>query len=350
MQADSEAARRIRLIATDLDGTLIGSANEFPLYSVFRDRINELRDRNGAVWAACTGRSLRSFKAFFAPMRTMGLWPDYVVLRHAFIYRLTRYGYLPNLIWNAHICYQLWSNQLYVKEAIREWHAMIMGASLGVSTVRRNRNRLILHFDSNEAADVAGDMLRKRTAPYRHLKVFRYHQEVDVRAVPFTKGLAVAELASHLGIDRESVLAIGNGHNDISMLEGGVARYTGCPSNSEPEVVEVVHQSGGHIAGKRSLSGVLEILDATRKGDIDSALPRNWIPPSQRENPDPRSRRPPRDRRPRKRSVWLIPAVVYAVLVVFASFGLIPFSDFITKPFQWLAIMTERLLDALYRG
>lgn len=350
MQEDTAASRNIKLIATDLDGTLIGSANEFPLYSLFRDRVNELRRHNNAVWVACTGRSLHSFWDFFSSMRTMGLMPDFVVIRHAFIYGLTRFGYLPHIFWNLHIHYQQWSTQFYVRHAIDEWHRMITGGTLGVKTLRREKNRLCLQFNSEESAVVAADMLRERVKPYRHLKVFKYYHEVDVKAVPFTKGLALRELSEHLGLKPQNVLAIGNGHNDISMLERGVARYTGCPSNSEAEVIETVHESGGHVAAGRTLSGVMEILEATLKDTVSSDLPEGWVPPAQSPNPD--SRRHHKQNNPRlvrRRTKWILGGMVYAVLVVFASFEIIPGSEIITKPFALMAIVVEKILSLLYR-
>jgi hydroxymethylpyrimidine pyrophosphatase-like HAD family hydrolase len=45
--ADQVTMEDIRLIATDLDGTLIGSVDEFPLYSQFRQRLHAYRRENG---------------------------------------------------------------------------------------------------------------------------------------------------------------------------------------------------------------------------------------------------------------------------------------------------------------
>ena len=66
----------IQLLATDLDGTLIGSATEFPLYNSYREKVTELKRNYNTIWVACTGRDLSSFKRFFSPMRSMGMEPD----------------------------------------------------------------------------------------------------------------------------------------------------------------------------------------------------------------------------------------------------------------------------------
>ena len=55
MGASQDQSRR--MIATDLDGTLIGRSNEFGLYNAFREKINTLRREHDAVWVICTGRS-----------------------------------------------------------------------------------------------------------------------------------------------------------------------------------------------------------------------------------------------------------------------------------------------------
>ena len=117
----------IRLIATDLDGTLIGSANEFPLYHDFRERINEIRRRFNAVWVVCTGRSRRSFQSFFNPMSQMGLLPDYTIIHHAYIYSMTRFGYLPHVPWNIHIRLLMHMHKREAHHALRGWHDRLAG-------------------------------------------------------------------------------------------------------------------------------------------------------------------------------------------------------------------------------
>ncbi len=339
----------IRMLATDLVGTLIGSVNEFPLYSDFRERVRGLRHDNGTVWVACTGRSLASFKEFFSPMRMMDIMPDFVIVNHAYIYSVGNFGCMPHLLWNLRIHYLIWASQLYVRDAIEEWHEMITGVSLGVSTIRRKSDRLCLRFDNEESAAVAANLLMEKVKPYRHLKVFRYLMEVDVRSVPFTKGLAVSELARHLGISSSEVLAIGNGHNDISMMDKSVAKMAGCPSNSEDEVIEAVHNIGGHVAGRRSLAGVIEILDAYAAGTVCSDLPEGWIPPSQGRNPAPIRSGKKKRRKFSVGRVFLFLGVAYVVLVVFANFRLIPFvSGIIMKPYRLVMNLLEKIMALLW--
>jgi hypothetical protein len=142
----------LRLLATDLDGTLIGGADEFPVYSDLRARVSLLREQYGAAWAICTGRSYRSFREFFSPMRTMGLTPHFVIVHHAFIYARWRFGYFPHLLWNLRILALLWLDRFSSRRAIAEWHLLIARVSQGMHTVRRRQDRLWLRFKTEEAA------------------------------------------------------------------------------------------------------------------------------------------------------------------------------------------------------
>ncbi len=330
-------AADIRLIATDLDGTLIGSANELPLYTDFRDQIDGLREGNGAIWVACTGRSHRSFREFFRPMQRMGLMPDYVILRHALIYRRTRIGFVPHFVWNISILLKLRRESVESSSAIDEWHESLTAGAIGVATIRRAKNRLGLRFESVESAAVAADMLHKKVAGYRHLKLFVFGSDLEVRMIPATKGLALSELCAYLDIERDQVLAIGDGQNDISMLDGSAAGMVGCPANADAEVLELVHHKGGHVAPHRALRGVMDVIGAYQENRVCSHLPENWAPVRAPSNPARLRKRGQTavQRRPKSHPL-MFAAIAYIGVLVFACFDLLPFSAWIRKPLEWL--------------
>jgi len=342
---------RIKLLATDLDGTLFGGSGELPLYEEFKGRLKTLRAKHGALWVVCTGRSLRSFQHLFSPMKTMDIAPDYVIVSHAYIYHRKRNGYRPHYVWNILIYYHLWASRLYMKDAIQKWYKMVMEMTDGVTTVYHRRNRLCLRFDAEEDAQAVAKLLRKKAQEFKNLRVFLFMHEVDVRAIPFTKGLALEELASHLGIGASGILAIGNGHNDISMLDGGVAKFTGCPENSETDVMAVVHNSNGHIASRKFLGGVIDVIDAQLEGHVNSALPEWWIANKGKKNPKSTKRQMNHIPKPRKvnqrkaSTIFIVSMIGYCVLLVFASFGIIPFSGIIRKPVLLIMDLVIKLLE-----
>ena len=343
----------IRLIATDLDGTIIGSVDEFPLYTTFREALQRYRREGGTRWAVITGRSMRSFKAFFSPMKAMGLEPDFVIVHHALIYTRGRTHFRPHWFWNLRSLLLVLLDRSSARRRIHEWHRRMAHTAVGVRTIRRRKDRLWLRFDTQEAANYAAAELHRLAAPFGHFRVFQFPREVDVRAVPFTKGMALRQLCRNIGVKPDETLAIGNGHNDISALDGGAARFVGCPSNSEPEVMAAVHAAGGHIATERSLRGVLEILDAVAEDRVRSELPTWWENPSEQENPARRHEHHARNRRKKIRTLVLVVAIAATVLTVFAEFHMLgPLSRPLAAPYhkvmQWIEKLATRALEAWF--
>jgi Cof subfamily protein (haloacid dehalogenase superfamily) len=77
---------------------------------------------------------------------------------------------------------------------------------------------------------------------------------VDVNAAGATKGPALADIARHLGVARHEVFAIGDNHNDVDMLRwAGTAVVMG---NAEPEVLAL----GLPVTAPNSEAGVAQAL------------------------------------------------------------------------------------------
>jgi hydroxymethylpyrimidine pyrophosphatase-like HAD family hydrolase len=334
------------LLATDLDGTIIGGFSDFQYYPEFRESLDALQQAHGAVWVACTGRSMRRFLGFSRPLRSMGITPQYVIVHHAFVYQLTPFGYLPHLSWNIHILYHIWTDRMAARQALKRWHDMVTAGALGVRTLRYRKARVTLRFDSAVSAQTAVNMLKKDLTAYRHFQVFSQDSEVDICAIPHTKGVSLIDLERRLGVGREQTLAIGNGHNDLSMLDGDAAGMVGCPSNSEPEVMEMVNRLGGHISASRSLAGVVDVIDAFRTGRVHSELPVWWNSASVARDHYGRSHTHAK-RHGSPHTWWLVVVILYTVLLVFATFEIVPFSSLILKPYAVAGSLLQRLLTLL---
>jgi hypothetical protein len=291
---------------------------------------------------------MRRFLAFSRPLRNIGIAPQYVIVHHAFVYQLTRVGYIPHLGWNTQILYHIWTNRIAAVRAMKNWYGMVTAGALGVRTLRYRSDRVTMQFDSVASAQTALAMAKKDLSAYRHFHIAAQESTVDISAVPYTKGISLMALARRLGVTHEEVLAVGNGHNDISMLDGVAARMVGCPSNSEPDVMEVVSRAGGHISESRALAGVVDVIDAFRAGVVKSELPDWWSPASVARDYHERSRTSrKRNRKQQLTVVVLVAASVYTVLLSFAAYGLVPCSSLILKPYQMVCSVVLRLVSAL---
>jgi hydroxymethylpyrimidine pyrophosphatase-like HAD family hydrolase len=336
----------VRMLVTDVDGTLLGRRPEFDQYRQFRLRIDQIRTVYSTAWVVCTGRSRSSLQSVFRPLRAFGIAPDYLITQHAFIFERRGRRFVPHVLWNLGVILLLARHTRQVSRAIPRLRRAIFERVPFPKVLHRSSHRICFRFYDEETAGFAADILREEVRPYRYLRIFPHLREVDVRAVPFTKGMAVAELGRHLGIHPAHVLVIGDGHNDISMMEVNIGCRTACPVNAAPEVVETVHRTGGHIASKPSMAGVMEILDAYEQGAVRSELPERWVPTSERLNPFPPSNR--FTRRESITGVLLFLAVLYTTLAALASFDLVPFSGLILKPYLKILRLVETVVYKLF--
>jgi len=327
---------RVQLLVTDLDGTLLGPKPEFKYYNTFRDSIARMRQNPDFVWAICTGRSLNSYRHSFLPLRSFGIKPDFVITRHAYIFQHQRVGYVPHLIWNLRIRALQWYHKMRMDYALPRLRKALAQRIPFVRIGEMDHVHVSFKFEDEEITRAAADFLREIVKNYHYLQVFQFHNEVLVDMIPFTKGLSLEEMARKIDVPTSKILVIGDGHNDISMMSPRVAEYCACPANSALEVIQYVHTRGGHIARAECLEGAIEILDAFSTGAINSDMPTDWVNPATLDRPASKSRFR-HHKRDRKLRSWLIlMSVIYTTLLVFATFGLIPYSTQIKKPFVLL--------------
>jgi hydroxymethylpyrimidine pyrophosphatase-like HAD family hydrolase len=340
------ASPRIGLLATDLDGTLLGPSPEFNRYNEFRDEICD-RQTAGCIWVISTGRRLRDFQRIFLPLRSFGIIPDFIVTRHAYIFERKTWGWFPHVLWNLKILELQIRNRIHARRVIPRLRRLIARHIPFVRVPRQNSYRICFRFNDLDNAMRGDELLSEAVRPYPYLQVFRYRNEVDVYRVPFTKGLSLMELARKVGVVPANILAIGDGHNDISMMDPSIAGHCACPSNAAPEVIEMVNLHGGHIARQPHLAGVVEILHAFENNTVDSRLPDNWIASPDLDNPRSSRPQPSNHRRTGWVSFALFLVTIYMTWAVFAYYGFAPLRQTILKPLLFIFHVLREILVSL---
>lgn len=254
--------RDLALLATDFDGTLIGEP-EAPrdLYLSFRQQLRQMRLPGGTHWAIVTGRHMDLVASMSSELLMHGLAPDFFVMEDACIFHRRGGRYWPFFFWNLGIKgrrrQQLRRYRPMVSALVREiaWHYPEAKNMAG--------NRLIdFWFDFAEAEEAVAveQRLLADFAASPDFFVFRWGTEVCLAPTAGTKGEAVKKLMSVLNASPERVLAIGDGQNDISMLDGRSAGLVACVGNATDTVKETVRRADGFVAAGHHLHGVMEIL------------------------------------------------------------------------------------------
>lgn len=236
----------IRLLSTDFDGTLVGHEPDARTAASLASALRGLRER-GAVWAVNTGRQLW-FALEGLEHARLPHDPEFVLSSEKDIYRRVCEGEWEAFgDWNAHTerrTVELFDRASHVLQAIHEMSAH----DKSVEILYENGRVAGLMTADAAAMDRVAERVRSlaKDVPEfsfnRNMVWMRFtHREIH-------KGSALAELARLLGIPRDEVLAIGDHHNDLPMLDGSAAAMVACPSNAVREVQDAVRSAGGYVS------------------------------------------------------------------------------------------------------
>jgi hydroxymethylpyrimidine pyrophosphatase-like HAD family hydrolase len=74
------------------------------------------------------------------------------------------------------------------------------------------------------------------------------------------KGDIITFMQKRLHIKAENTLVAGDGSNDLSMFNPGIARWAVCPANADSRIKKAVRVMSGIVARKRYSWGVIEAV------------------------------------------------------------------------------------------
>lgn len=248
----------IRLLSTDFDGTLIGHHADARTARSLSGALTGLR-RQGAVWAVNTGRQLW-FALEGLEQAALPHDPEFVLTSEKDIYRRIEEGSWEAFgDWNAQTERQtidLFDRAAHVVTAIE---AMVATRD-GIELLYENERLAGLMTEDPGTMDLMAGMVRELTADVPEFSFNRNHVWMRFAHFGIHKGSSLAELSRLLGIPREDVLAIGDHHNDIPMLDGSSAAMVACPSNAVPEVQELVRRNAGYVSPHPWGEGVADAI------------------------------------------------------------------------------------------
>jgi len=263
-QPGTRPARRIALIGTDFDGTVFAGGDTMVSaehYRAFRRQLQHLRGAFGTRWAVVTGRHVSAMPLLLNELLMHGLSPDFMVMEDARIYRRRGSRFRPFWWWNFSIWLRRRRQLARHRERVRATMASIQAEH--PTAVSMGGNRMIdlwYEFDADGAAVAVERRLLDQFAGESDFFVFRWGREVCLAPTAGTKGEAVRRLASELGAHRRDVFTIGDGQNDISMLDPVAAGQIACVANAQDEVRVAVERAKGFIASGQHIAGVVEAL------------------------------------------------------------------------------------------
>jgi HAD superfamily hydrolase (TIGR01484 family) len=245
----------IQLLSTDFDGTLFAEFEQPPIPFVLIELIESLQ-RRGVKWVINTGREMSSLLESLARARVT-VQPDFLVLVEREIYVHNGVRYEPHQPWNTACARD--HGELFARirpdmQKLTDW----VNAQFKAQVYEDPWSPFCLIAGNNGDADQIHEHVERYAAGIPDLTVVRNDVYARFSHSAYNKGTALAEITRHLGLTPASVLAAGDHLNDLPMLRREFAQALVCPSNSIPEVRELVSQQGGFVSGQSRGHGVTE--------------------------------------------------------------------------------------------
>lgn len=236
----------IRLLSTDFDGTLIGHEPDARTARSLSEALSGLR-REGAVWAVNTGRQLW-FALEGLEHAHLPHDPDFVLTSEKDIFRRVEEG-----DWEAFGDWNARSEEATRDLFARASHVLAEIQSMatleeGVEVIYENDRVSGLMTADAEIMERTAERIRRVAADVPEFSFNRNEVWMRFAHREIHKGSTLAELARLLQIPREEVLAIGDHHNDVPMLDGSAAGMVACPGNAVDTVKELVRSLDGYVS------------------------------------------------------------------------------------------------------
>jgi hypothetical protein len=304
--------QNIRLIALDFDHTIVNWSAEPLIAPELIDALRAFRDRGG-LWAVNSGRTVPQIQEGLE-LLPHDAWPDYLIAAERSLHRRTGSDSPAD---SSHE--ELWEDVHPWNQRCVETHQQLAEAARPLMAefarhVRQTTNATLAfteqvsglqketrqngpHGQSNDANDETQRGFHSSRGegrppleddPQAVLAGFIAESEQQMlelcehldklrRSLPdlayqrnsiylrfchrdYNKGTALEELASLLGIPHQQVLAMGDNHNDLGMLNGSHGFQVACPSNAIDLVKRTVGQNNGYVATAPCSEGVVQAL------------------------------------------------------------------------------------------
>jgi HAD superfamily hydrolase (TIGR01484 family) len=250
-------------VCLDFDGTIIRyEAPPEHFHPRIIDALNKLGDA-GIVWIANSGRSFEGqLDIVQHSVRNYGLrqWPEAILSGESYVHIRDGADYRPLADWNQSVHEglsglqtQIWAqcknelDDLINRYAPSGAHFREEALVFQVSGAEDNRNRFLAE-------------LRSILAAVPHAEIVHNGEWISVLHDSVGKGNVLRTYLAHQQWAGPSVLTVGDHGNDISMLNGSVTPYVGCPGDAFEPVRATVRKTGGHVANAAGPLGTLEVF------------------------------------------------------------------------------------------
>ena len=248
-----------RLIVLDLDGTSARYEPRFELDPAVREALAAVRAQRPEVRWALNSDRFEGEMIRLAEYLDPDERPDAIMSCQHLLYRRDHHNtYQPDVRWNQQqrtLHRGLW-DRIFPK--FNAWQQHIRN-TYPVHEVFVCERYFAFRVPPHRLPCLRGHV-EGLMQPWPDAKVSGNHEWVFVVHDQFSKGRLLTEFAAQAGYVRDEILAIGDGYNDLPMLDRSVAKYAGCPADAAEEVRNAIKSRNGIIAKAPGTAGTVEII------------------------------------------------------------------------------------------
>jgi HAD superfamily hydrolase (TIGR01484 family) len=247
-------------LSFDFDGTLHDPAMDPPIDRQFFETLRRLRESHGALWGINTGRTMEYLAHGFMD-GAFPFLPDYAVVCEREIFFPDETGrFVGAEDWNPRCAAEVEEVFAKAHQALHEVREHIRNHT-GAQWMEEEGGSIGIISRTSEEMDWIVSEVTRMTREYRDLGWQRSTIYLRFGHKQYQKGSALAEVARLHKLTPAQVFAIGDSHNDLEMLDTGIAHHIACPANAVPDVRRHVGQQNGYQCQREHSHGVIEALD-----------------------------------------------------------------------------------------
>lgn len=252
-----------RLLCFDFDGTMVCNRSERPVSQELLEELDHWLAA-GVKWLINTGRRLPELQDGLR-QRRVPRTPHFVVVEETGLYECRSVtDWRPVGDWNLRRDEALRSLKERARAALRAVRRYVTGEARS-TYLDGDLTDEILARSEVEMEEIVARIEQIRLEHGLHeLSYQRNTIYLRFGHTEFHKGSALGELARHLGVMPPEILAAGDNHNDLSMLQRSVAHHLVCPSNALPLVQDTTRLHGGRVMGRPHGEGLADALRGIR--------------------------------------------------------------------------------------
>lgn len=246
-----------RLIALDFDGTSAVYEPRMEIHPGLADTLAQLR-RCGYGWVLNSDRYTDTLIEI-AVLLPPEVRPEAVLSAQRFIHRRNGNGvYEPLQPWNdsrRELHRALWRS---IEPFFPEWQREIE-ADFTVRDRVVNDVVFACRVPDDENPSLR-ERMRSYIRPWPTAQLSGNHEWSFILHADFSKARLLEQYCEVCGIEPEKIIAVGDGYNDITMLDATLTPHAGCPADACPEVQAAVRAGGGYVAGSSGPEGTIEVI------------------------------------------------------------------------------------------